>query len=160
MRIASRDEDWESTITWLAPTPLEEFLERPGDSEASFYMILGAQGDQHRLFYLGMTFDQYPHWRLDQPDHRARIEEIRRMYPGVSILVSAGVLETGSRERYSRQLIGEIESLLIFVHQPEFNGNKRDWVDIRGWHYVTNKGHFAPLESVVYFGPAVGEEDE
>jgi hypothetical protein len=77
----------------------------------------------------------------------------------VEILVSVGDLETGERGRYGREFIDEIESLLIFVHQPEFNANKPSWIEMSERHYVTNKGDFAPLERIVYFGPATGEED-
>ena len=117
-------------------------------------------GEHPRLFYLGKTVDQYAHWRLDQPDHQSRLAKIRKVYPNVEILISTGALETHDRDRSSRKYVDEIESLLIFVHQPEFNANKLSWVEISEWHYVTNKGDFAPLERMVYFGPAAGEEDE
>jgi hypothetical protein len=160
MRVVSQDQDWESTITWSKAKSLETFRKRPEDAEASYYKLTGMIGGCLQLFYLGKTFDQVAHWRLEQPDHQARLAAIRQAYPGVDILVSVGDLETGERKRYERRLIDEIESLLIFVHQPEFNANKLAWIEMSAWHYVTNTGDFAPLERVVYFGPAAGEDDE
>ena len=158
MRVASQKQDWESTITWSKAKSLEEFRKRPEDAEASYYKLSGMVRGRHRLFYLGKTFDQYAHWRLEQPDHQERIGAIRQAYPGVEIQVSVGSVETGERDRYGRRLIDEIESLLIFVHQPKFNGNKLSWIEMSAWHYVMNQGDFAPLDRIVYFGPAAGEE--
>jgi hypothetical protein len=160
MRIATRDAEWESTITWSVAQPLDRFRVRPGDQEANFYIWLGQEEQERRLLYLGKTFDQYAHWRLDQPDHLKRVKRIRAKYPNMPLLISAGVLKTPDRDRYSRPFIDAIESLLIFVHQPEFNDSKVGWVDIKEWHYITNQGDYSPLERVVFFGPAVGEENE
>jgi hypothetical protein len=160
MRVASQNQDWESTITWTKAKSLEAFQKRPEDAEASYYKLTGMVRGRPQLFYLGKTFDQYAHWRLEQPDHQERIAAIQRAYPGVEILVSVGNVKTGERDRYGRRLIDEIESLLIFAHQPEFNANKLSWIRMSEWHYVTNQGDFAPLERIVYFGPAAGEEDE
>ena len=159
MRVASHDLEWESTITWSKARPLNEFRERPNDREASYYKWTGVVEGHLRLFYLGKTVDQYAHWRLDQPDHQARIAKIRKAYPDVEVLIATGSLETHDRPRASRKYVDEIESLLIFVHQPEFNANKLSWIEMSEWHHVTNTGDFAPLERIVYFGPAGGEED-
>lgn len=90
MRVASQDQDWESTVTWSKAKSLEEFRKCPEDAEASYYKLTGVVRGRLQLFYLGKTFDQYTHWRLEQPDHQERIATIRRAYPEVYILVSVG----------------------------------------------------------------------
>jgi hypothetical protein len=70
MRVASQGQDWASTIKWFESKSLEEFQERPRDADASHYKLTGVVRGRPRLFYLGKTFDQYAHWRLEQPDHQ------------------------------------------------------------------------------------------
>ena len=156
MRVASGDQHEESKITWSRASRIDDFLLRPNEGDANFYMLLGSVDGRCYLFYLGKVFDQYVSWRIVQPDHQDRVREICRRYPDTDVLISVGVISTVDRNRYDRDFIDNIESLLILTHQPEFNDKKRSWPHIRWWHYVINQSHFEPLHRIVYVGPAVG----
>ena len=148
-------------ITWTKATLLEQFRAQPNDQDANFYMLLLSEAGRRPVLYLGKTFDQYVSWRIEQPDHQDRLSRIQRKYPNADVLISVGVISSPDRNRFDRGFIDQIESLLILVHQPEFNDNKRSFptiTTIMDWHYVVNSGDFSPLERVVYFGPAVGGE--
>jgi hypothetical protein len=138
---------------------INDFTDDDGDfwvndysvAKPNFYMILGRWGSKIKLFYIGKNTNSV-FVRLKQPDHMLRKNEMKSDYPRYKLLLSLGHLcmELGSKRTSKR--IDEIESILIYAHEPKYNKSKIFKRPAISDYWIKNYGYTIPLHNQLYYG--------
>ena len=114
-------------------------------------MILGQWGSHTKLFYIGKTTKNVLN-RLKLQDHKKRKKEMMEDHPKHRLLISVGDLymEWGSNKTSKR--IDDIESLLIYAHEPEYNKSKIFNHSVESDYWIKNYGYTDPLYKQLHYG--------
>ena len=122
------------------------------DKGPNFYMILGKWGNkQYKLFYIGKT--EVPLLkRANAPDHVERRSNMHKEYKKHKLFISKGHFLMGDWRNKTKKRIDEIESLLIYVHEPVYNKNKVIKNNVTSDYWIKNCGFYEPLYSEMYYG--------
>lgn len=123
---------------------------------SNFYMILGQWSQKIKLFYIGKTKKSVFN-RLKQQDHKRRKKEMEEDHPKHKLLISFGDLymEYGCNKTSKR--IDDIESLLIYAQEPEYNKNKIFNHKVESDYWIKNYGYTDPLYKQLHYGLKFGD---
>ena len=122
------------------------------DKGPNFYMILGKWGYKpYKLFYIGKT--EVPLLkRVNAPDHIERRSIMHEEYKKHKLFISKGHFLMGDWKNKTKKKIDEIESLLIYVHEPTYNKSKVLSNNVSSDYWIKNCGSYEPLYSEMYYG--------
>ena len=133
--------------------PLHRVDKLDGDG-CEFYAVMSAvdleeEWDGLRLLYVGLAYKQTVHKRITQ-DHRSwdlmcRYASEHRKER--EVLVMLGRLHDYNAERVTKELVHDIEALLIFKNKPKMNKRSRDSYGGRPL-VVVNGGDREPLRRI------------
>jgi hypothetical protein len=136
-------------VFWTKDFTLEEAINKEEKQHEYLYMVFA----ENELKYIGMAFDGYLGDRLS--NHEV-IRVIKDDYPEDSIKIRTGNIS--GFKRVTRQLVEDVEAVLINYYNPQYNIQSTDiyWGrDIQ----ITNQGTFRPLHKVIkYKGEECGHE--
>ena len=106
------------------------------------YMITRKWGDSEKILYIGLVYWRSFAERIAEHD-RDLLWNVRG-----KINVRVGRIRLGGGSKHSYERMEDVENLLIYMYQPEFNYKGR------GWYYgreikIINLGRRGPLDKIV-----------
>lgn len=125
------------------------------DKGPNFYMILGKWGNKpYKLFYIGKT--EVPVLkRANASDHVERRSIMHEEYKKHKLFISKGHFLMGDWRNKTKKRIDEIESILIYAHEPIYNERKVKNNNVSSDYWIKNCGSYEPLYSEMYYGLVV-----
>lgn len=132
---------------------VNEFIEYPN---SNFYMILGQWNKKNKIFYIGKTIQEVID-RVKNTDHKKRKKEMETENPKHKLLISLGDLYMESGCNKTSKRIDDIESLLIYAHEPEYNKNKIFNHTVESDYWIKNYGYTDPLYKQLHYGLKFGD---
>ncbi len=160
MKPLYEEESWHVSISWKKPMLYDSLVENGSahDETANLYMILGRySSNSAKILYIGKTVDQWVSKRLGQQDHKNRYAAFIGNYPRHWFQVSLGVITMHNGNKTAKR-IGDIEQLLIFVHDSEHRRNVKNVYNhgVTGSYRIENTGFKCTLPKCLMLGIFVG----
>ncbi len=123
------------------------------DDEAYFYSIVAFKDKEWWPYYIGMVFEQTISERLNQPDHKKRLENLRKKYPSLNFTVSLGT-PSFNKGKVSQSNISAVEGLLIYSnwHDDMVNERKISKFSSLKQIYIKNTGFIEHLHEEIVYG--------
>ncbi len=144
---------WWVDIYWSRWRNLTDFLKDPRDDKAYLYRIAVRFGSyMPKLLYIGKVYDQYAGFRLTQSDHAQRRKKMERKYRRHALVVSLGTIDMPYGGRVTRARVDDIERLLIWANEPEFNHRSRQDHCVEEDYKIKNRGSVGKMYRDLYFG--------
>ncbi len=128
-------------IDWKGPYGFDNALQAPaGDSRGVYVLTSRRRSGSEKLMRIGQTYDQAFYQRLNA--YRMVVQASPRDW-----FVRFGAFAS-AQSRISRERLTDVENLLIFVYQPEFNKRGRNRYVGRDIEIV-NRGRRGPIDAVI-----------
>ena len=132
------------TIVWSGPYSIDSARNRfRGWEDFGIYMITRKWGEKERIIYIGLVY-----WRT----FADRIAEHERDWLWAlrgQIRVRVGKIQLKRGKKHSIKRTEDIENLLIYAYQPEYNEKGKAGYYGREIE-VVNRGRRGPLDEIVY----------
>lgn len=140
-------------ISWSIPINYEHIFNAPENKTAYFYTIVSKVNETWEIYYIGMTYNQSAAVRVQQLDHRRRLNNLQSMYPRQVFSLSLGTPKF-MRGRITKKLIEVIEGLLIYGnwHEKMINSKKIQLFKDLKQIYINNIGWTEHIETEVAHG--------
>lgn len=131
------------TIVWSGPYSVKSARRGLGSGKIlAFYMITRKWGEGEKILYIGLVY-----WR----SFAERIAEHERDWlqnVHGKINVRVGKIRLGWGRKHSYERTKDVENVLIYVHQPEFNDKGKEGYYGREIKTI-NLGRRGPLDKII-----------
>ena len=108
------------TLKWEKPVSIDEAIDDPGSITSGVYYITRQYGDKQTLYYIGKTAGSGVRGRLKQ-----HAGSTVKNYRGKKMVSFARISKENCAGFDLKLLIDEVESLLIYSAEPEYNVQKK-----------------------------------
>lgn len=144
-------------INWTTPVAYDLVFsdDVPENQTAYFYSIVSREGKHWITHYIGMVYQQTVAVRHKQNDHKNRLGDLQKQYPGRQFLLCLGTPLFSDQDHVpEKYLIEEIESLLIYSnwHENLINKRKVNSFFARRQFHITNSGWTKHIVGEIGYG--------
>lgn len=127
-------------LKWSAPIPIKEAIEDPDFISSGVYCITRKYGSNVSLYYVGKSAGVSVRGRLK--DHQETTVNGKK---GEKMVSFARVSKEDIGGMNLKSVIDDIESLLIYDAQPEYNIQKKCSLNVKNDFILKNAGHKFPF---------------
>ena len=133
------------TLKWSVPIPIGEAIDDPDFISSGVYCIIRKYGSNMNLYYVGKSAGVSVRGRLKK--HQETTVKGKK---GEKMVSFARVSKDDVGDMNLKSVIDDIESLLIYDAQPEYNIQKKCTLNVKNDFILKNAGHKFP-----FFKPSI-----